>query len=147
MPQNLLLILGAVLGPVGAICVAAYLRRRVTRQEGITKIRSGSIGFLGEQDGPREKALKSALVTFFENDGIVQQAYLARLDLGEEHTVGLCLKADPLPDESYPERIGELFMRVMGPGGYLHILFLVEKQEMELTRVCRPFYESFKRSA
>ena len=144
MPQNSLLILGAVLGPVGAICVATYLHRRALRQEGTTKIRPGSIGFLGEQDGPREKALKSALVTFFQSDGIVQKAYLARLDIGEKHTVGLCLKADPLPDESYPDRIGEVFIRVMGSGGYLHILFLVEKQETELARVCRPFYESVK---
>jgi hypothetical protein len=147
MPQNLLLILGLSLGTVGAICIAAYLHRRAQRQEGTTKIHPGSIGFLGEQDGPREKVLKSALVTFFESDCIVQKAYLARLDIGEKHTVGLCLKADPLPDESYPDRIGELFIRVMGPGGYLHILFLVEKQEIELTRVCRPFYESFTRSA
>jgi len=146
MPLNSLLVMAAVLGAVGAVCVAAYLRRRAP-QEGTTKIRPSSIGFLGEQDGPRERMLKSALVTFFQSEGIVQKAYLARLDIGEGHTVGLCLKADPLPDESYPDRIGELFTRVMGPGGYLHVLFLVEKQEIELTRVCRPFYESFKRSA
>lgn len=147
MPHNLPLILGAVLGPVCAICVAAYLHRRALRQAGTAKIRPVTVGFLGEQDGPREKALKSALVTFFQSEDIVQKAYLARLDIGEKHTVGLCLKADPLPDESYPDRIGELFIRVMGPGGYLHVLFLIEKQEIELTRVCRPFYESSKRSA
>jgi hypothetical protein len=147
MPQNSLLILGTVLGPIGAICIVAYLHRRAFRQKGKTKIYHGSISFLGEQDGPREKALKSALVTFFESDCIVQKAYLARLDIGEKHTVGLCLKANPLPDESYPDRIGELFIRVMGPGGYLHVLFLVDEQDIEPTRVCRPFYDSSKRSA
>lgn|GEM_PF-1578710 len=147
MPQNSLLILGAVLGSVGVVCIAAYLHRRNLRQEGTTKIRPGSIGFLGEQDGPREKTLKSALVTFFQSDDIVQRAYLARLDIGEGHTVGLCLKANHLPDESYPDKIGDLFSKVMGPGGYLHILFLIEKQEIELARVCRPFYQSSSKSA
>jgi hypothetical protein len=138
-PPNALIIAAVVLSAISAVCI--ILSRPAPRQEGALKIKPAFLKFVGEQDGPRERMLKSALVQFFQGAGIVQKAYLARLDIGEGPTVGLCLKANPLPDESYPDRIAELFIRVMGPGGSLDVLFLKGGQETDLARVCKPFYE------
>jgi len=124
-----------------AVLVVLRLRKQVPDRPNVEQLQPASIKFVSEQDGPREKTLKSALTSFFEGDAAIQKAYLARLDIGGDHTVALCLKADPLPDESYPEKIAEIFLRVMGPGGNLDVLFLADQQEADLARVCRPFYE------
>ena len=142
MPPYALIIAAVVLLVISAVCIV--MSRSASRQKGALQINPAFLKFVGEQDGLRERMLKSALVQFFQGDGIVQKAYLARLDIGEGHTVGLCVKANPLPDESYPDRIAELFIRVMGPGGSLDVLFLQGDQETDLARVCKPFYESSK---
>ena len=130
------------LGALGALYLISQRGRKRQARPGVVAMRPPSIKFTGEQDGPRERMLKAALVTLFQADSAVKQAYLARLDIGEGFTVGLCLKAHPLPDLSYPDKINELFLKVMGTGGYMHILFLTDVQENEVRRVCRPFYES-----
>jgi len=140
MPPYALIVAAIVLSVIAAVCIV--LSRRAPRPEVATKVRPPYIRFIGEQDGPRERTLKDALAKFFQLDGIVQRAYLARVDIGEGRTVSLCLKASPLPDESYPDRISQLFIQVMGPGGFLHILFIRDDQETDLARVCEPFYDS-----
>lgn len=142
MPPYALTVAAAVLSVIAAVCIV--MSRSASRREDVTPIKPDFLKFVGEQDGPRERMLKEALVQFFQGDGIVRSAYLARLETGEGRTIGLCLKADPLPDESYPGRIAELFIRVMGEGGSLDVLFLQGDQETELARVCRPFYPSPK---
>ena len=142
MDNLLVLVTAGSLGAVGALYLLSRSGRTRLARPGIVEVRPTSIKFAGEQDGPREKILKAALVTLFQTDSIVKKAYLAHLDIGEGFTVGLCLKANPLPDLSYPDKINELFMKVMGPGGYLHVLFLTDDQEIEVRRVCKPFYES-----
>lgn len=124
-----------------AVLVVLRLKQQYPGTPNVEKLQPASIKFVGEQDGPREKTLKSALTSFFEGDPAIQKAYLARIGIGEQHSVALCLKADPLPDESYPEKIAEIFLRVMGPGGNMDVLFLADQQEIDLARVCRPFYE------
>jgi hypothetical protein len=110
----------------------------------IVKVRPAFIRFLHEQDGPRERKLKDVLIQFFEAEKVIHKAFLARLDIGDSAgiTVGLCLKASPLPDESFVDRVEKLFLDVLGEGGFLHVLFLRDDQEAELMRVCKPFYES-----
>ena len=137
-----IMITAGSIGVFGSLYLAARLAKRRLQRANTIQLHPASLTFISEQDGPRERTLKAALVTMFQTDGIVQKAYLARLDIGEGFTVGLCLRANPLPDESYPDKIGELFVKVMGPGGHLHVLFLAPDQETELQRVCRPFYET-----
>lgn len=147
MDNLIIMVTAGSLGAVGALYLISRLGRIRLARPSTVEVRPISIRFIGEQDGLREKMLKSALVTLFQADSIVKRAYLARLDIGEGFTVGLCIKANPLPDSSYPDKINELFMKVMGPGGYLHILFLTDDQEIEVRRVCQPFYESTRTSA
>jgi hypothetical protein len=117
--------------------------------QNIDKVRPAFIRFLHEQDGPRERKLKDALNVFFETERVVQKAFLARLDIGDsvQPTVGLCLRANPLPEESFVARVEKLFISVLGEGGFLHVLFLRDDQEAELIRVCKPFYESHHQAA
>ena len=147
MNNLIILVTAGSLGAVGALYLISRLGRIRVARPSTVEVRPTSIKFIGEQDGPREKMLKAALAMLFQADNIVKRAYLARLDIGEGFTVGLCIKANPLPDLSYPDKINELFMKVMGPGGYLHILFLTDDQEIEVRRVCQPFYESTRLSA
>jgi hypothetical protein len=132
---------------VGAFYLISRLGRVRLARTNTVEVRATSIKFIGEQDGQRERMLKAALVTFFRADSVAKRAYLARLDIGEGFTVGLCIRVDPLPDLSYPDKISEIFIKAMGHGGHLHILFLTDDQEIEVRRVCRPFYESVRSSA
>ena len=140
LPPYALTVVPFVLLAVGAVCV--FMSRAGATPPSVKPVRAPSVRFVGEQDGERERALKAALAEFFRADGVVKRAYLARLELGEERTVGLCLKAEPPPDDSYPQRIAELFTRVMGSGGSMDVLFLEPAQETELARVCRAFYDA-----
>ena len=147
MDNLIILVTAGSLGAFGALYLISRLGRTRLARPNTVKVRPTSIKFVDEQDGPRERMLKAALVTLFQADSIVKGAYLARLDIGEGFTVGLCIKADPLPDLSYPDKINELFMIVMGRGGYLYILFLRDDQEIDVRRVCQPVYESMRSSA
>lgn len=147
MDNLVILVTAGSLGAVGALYLLSRLGRTRPARPNTVEVRPTSIKFIGEQDGPRERMLKAALVLLFQAYSVVKRAYLACLDIGQGFTVGLCIKADPLPDLSYPDKISEIFMKVMGPGGYLHIVFLTDDQEIEVGRVCQPFYESMRSSA
>jgi|CXWL01.1.fsa_nt_gi hypothetical protein len=142
MPPYAWTVAAGVICAVSAVCIV--MSRSASKQQGAVPINPAFLKFIGEQDGPREKTLKSALIRFFHNERIVQKAYLARLDIGEGRTVGLCLKASPPPATSYPDRLAELFIEVMGPGGSMDVLFLEGDQEEALAQVCKPFYEASK---
>jgi hypothetical protein len=93
-----------------------------------------------EQDGPPEQILKDRLREFFQCDGSVQRAYLARVSVGHQAGVALCLKSQLAPDRGLVEKIGGVFKGVFNAHEHLDILFLNSQQEAELTRVCKHFF-------
>jgi len=93
-----------------------------------------------EQDGKPERLIKSRLVESFKERSDVQRAYLAQISVGDQSGVALCLKTRHGPDQTLVREIGAIFAAIFGGREHLDILFLNETQELELRRVCPPFY-------
>lgn len=106
------------------------------------EIRVPRVQFLGEQDGPTEQLLKDRLSEFFKKDRSVRAAYLTRVDVGGQTSVALCLKTQFGPDRGLAEKIGVIFKTIFNAQVHLDIMFPTTAQEVELNKVCRPFFES-----
>lgn len=104
------------------------------------EIRVSQVRFLGEQDGPPEKILKGRLTEFFQRDKSVQRAYLAKINLGTQDGVALCLKTQFGTDRGMAEKVGGIFAMVFNAQEHLDIIFLSHAQEDEVSKLCKPFF-------
>jgi hypothetical protein len=103
-----------------------------------------TIRFVGEQDGPPERDLKSHIAELLTNELEVDRAYLARVqyDDAENWNVALCLAATNPDISRINERIGRLFAGIFANDMHLDILYLSDAQEEEITKVCTSFYKA-----
>src|SRR5580704_17450003 len=94
------------------------------------------IEFLGEQDGPPERLLKTKLVKFFHHERSVFDAFLTRVDYGEGKAVGvvLALTTKHASKQDIVEKIGTIFASVFGAKEHLDILFLTDEQLMHVRK-------------
>jgi SseB protein C-terminal domain len=104
--------------------------------------RESAIHFVGEQDGPPERELKSELSQVLANAQTVQKAYLARVLYvsSKQASVALCL-CDSEPSRNVVESCAQMFHKLFGPTQALDILFLKSTQQSEISEVCRPFFQ------
>jgi SseB protein C-terminal domain len=100
--------------------------------------------FLGEQDGPTERLLKTELAKFFVLNQEIISAYLARVSYVEVPgpQVALCLRGGEQNAQDLVQGIGKVFSRLFNPTHHLDILFLSEVQRESIDRVAKPFYLS-----
>lgn len=101
------------------------------------------IVFLAEQDGGPERELKAKLVSLFVSSKKVRKAYLAFVEYPAEkmRAVALCMVMNGDLDSSYAQTIQQVFAGVFNGGMSLDIFAVTPWQELELLRVCRPFYD------
>ena len=104
------------------------------------EMRVPKVEFIGEQDGPPEQVLKERLTELFQRNRSVQKAYLARIRIGDQTGVALCLKHQFGPDRGLAEKIGGIFAIVFNAHEHLDIMFLSSAQQTELDQVCRSFF-------
>jgi hypothetical protein len=105
--------------------------------------RSKRVIFLGEQEGPPEQDLKAALnVCFAENDE-VKSAYLTRFSFFETPgtNVALCIYPQINSSETLLQCIGASFSKLFNAVEHLDILFLDDRQKLEVDAVAKPFFE------
>lgn len=100
------------------------------------------VQFLGEQDGPPERVLKNRLIKLFQRDKSVYRAYLTKASLEGQSSVVLCLKTQFAADRGLAEKIGGIFGMIFSAHEHLDIIFLSDRQESELTKVCSFFFQS-----
>jgi SseB protein C-terminal domain len=101
-----------------------------------------ALTFVGEQDGPSERMLKTKLSELFSESINLLKAYLARVRYREAggESVCLCLSVSSGADEPLVEEIHSLFAPLFNREIHLDILFLSPKQEEQVAAVCKPFY-------
>jgi len=104
------------------------------------EMRVPKVEFIGEQDGPPEQLLKGHLVEFFQRDRSVHKAYLAKVNIGNQAGVALCLVSQFGPDRGLAEKIGAIFKTIFNSHEHLDIMFPNAGQQTELDRVCKPFF-------
>jgi len=111
------------------------------------KIQVPKLRFLGDQDGVPERELKDRLVKFFQCDQTILRACLVRVAYSDVSSpvVGLCLHSEFDPDRGLVSKIGKIFASMFGSHEHLDIIFLDDKQEYELGKVCSPFFGNPKR--
>jgi hypothetical protein len=102
-----------------------------------------ALTFVGEQDGPSERMLKTKLSELFSESINLLKAYLARVRYREAggESVCLCLSASGGPDKPLVEAIHSWFAPHFNHAVHLDILFLNPKQEEQVAAVCKPFYQ------
>lgn len=118
----------------------SWLKPSARSKQHPQEIRVPQVQFLSEQDGPAEQLLKVRLAEFFQKDRSVHAAYLARVDIGGQTSVALCLKTQFGPDRGLAEKIGAIFKTIFNAQVHLDIMFPSANQETELTKVCKPFF-------
>ncbi|MDE1174500.1 MAG: enhanced serine sensitivity protein SseB C-terminal domain-containing protein [Parvibaculaceae bacterium] len=98
--------------------------------------------FLGEQDGRPERMLKEKLSKLFNFGGEIESAYLAQVDFGNgiDASVALCLRVQGNVQEKIISYVGAAFSNIFKTDQHLDIIFLNDDQELQLKRVCRPFF-------
>lgn len=104
--------------------------------------REARIEFLGEQDGPPERQLKTLLIEGLRQHSTVRRAYLARLGFAPVTTpsVALCLASTAGEDRRLVEICSGIFSSLFNSETALDIVFVSPEQEADLARVCSPFY-------
>ena len=109
---------------------------------GVDARRERVVEFLGAQDGPAERELKTALCAVLARYPAIDRAYLARVGFGREApaTVALCLASRITNDQHLLAEIEATFRPMFNGGMVLDILFLRQGQEPDLQKVCPQFY-------
>jgi hypothetical protein len=105
--------------------------------------RAHQIIFLAEQDGLVEQEFKARLVESFERNDGVSAAYLALVaySAGATPDVALCLCLTGKNEMQTIEMVQTVFASIFGGDTHLDIIPIVPRQEHELSRVCRAFYD------
>jgi hypothetical protein len=125
-----------------------FKKKIVERPRPLQKMIALKIEFLGEQDGAPEQELKKALAAFLRTTGNVTRAYLAQVKYSQGNrspttNIALCIKTvSGKEDRSIIKEIGEIFARIFGSHCHLDILFISDRQNQEISVVCRPFLDN-----
>ncbi|HUJ70626.1 MAG TPA: enhanced serine sensitivity protein SseB C-terminal domain-containing protein [Verrucomicrobiae bacterium] len=121
----------------------SWFRSKIKPSRPAETIRPPQIEFVGEQAGPVEGNLKARFCPLFASTHTVESAYLARVSYGDNshYSVALCIRSSIGVDPKLRERLAQIFAEVFRADQHLDILFMREDQEMQLQKVCKPFYQ------
>jgi len=100
------------------------------------------VEFLGEQEGGPEAEFKAALQPILSASDSVERAYLARVGFQPEMAacVALCLACAAEVPPALLQKLARAFAQRFNSASALDILRISAEQEIDLRRVCVPFY-------
>lgn len=121
--------------------MVSWLKNGLSRSP--QRINVQTVNFIGEQDGPPERELKTELTALFGQMRFVRTAYLARIRYGEAGTVqvALCVRGQPGQYRMFAERVGRVFGPMFGTHEHLDVIWLTPEEESVLAKICHPFYQ------
>jgi hypothetical protein len=108
----------------------------------VTKLPAPKMTFLGEQDGPVERTLKTSWLPILSARPEIRRAFLVRTAYegpNDIHVV-LALCSNNLADRTLVEELRVPFAAIFSRDTPLDMLFIDPVQESEIEKVCRPFY-------
>jgi hypothetical protein len=103
------------------------------------------VTFVGEQTGPADDEQKDRVRRVYARvPKVFRRAYLARVSHGEPRVcaVVLCVRLGEFVEKSVREQYGHRFSDIRRTGDFYDQMFIGEEQELELGKVCAPFYEA-----
>lgn len=95
------------------------------------------IGFIGEQDGARERRLKEAITVLLDLNASVARAYLVRTATGV--LLGL-LRHDRAENGKLALQMDRVFGVLFDTAAHLDVVFLDDEGDDRFRKSCRPFY-------
>lgn len=107
--------------------------------------RQRDIAFVGAQDGIVEREIKARWTLILAQYAAVQRAYLAIVSYDRASTPwrALCIRSSAGHDRRLAEVLAEPFRRTFNASVAVDVMFVDDDQEIELQKVCRPFYRAF----
>jgi hypothetical protein len=128
---------------LGKARTMSWFKSKIKPSRPAETIRPPRIEFVGEQAGPIEDGLKARFCHLFASIHTVESAYLARVSYGDDshYSVALCIRSLIEVDQQFRERLAQIFAEVFRTDQHLDILSMRDDQEMQLQKVCRPFYQ------
>jgi hypothetical protein len=107
----------------------------------VPEVRTPSVHFLGEQDGPVERDLKGRWHPILAARPAVKRAFLARaLYAYDAQHVVLALCTGGVPDLELVEDLRAPYAALFSRDCPLDMAFVSPTQESQLAEVCAPFY-------
>ena len=103
--------------------------------------REAAVKFVGEQDGAPERDLKLRIAQVLSQVPSVQRAYLARVRYAgsDQSCVALCLYGASESAE-IAAACSQPFEQMFNGAQSLDVLFVRSEQDVELAKLCQPFY-------
>ena len=108
-------------------------------------ITPSQVTFVGEQTSPADDELKDHIRHLFEKvPRVCRRIYLARVSYGDPSicTVVLCFRIREEFEEILQKDYGHMFSAIHRSGDSYDVMKIGEEQELELRKVCKPFYEA-----
>lgn len=101
------------------------------------------VEFLGPQDGPAERELIAAVRPLLQDSRSVERAYLTRVGFAptSEPSVAMCIAPRTAERTGLVSEILDVFKRLFVATAFLDVIFLTAEQELDVQRVCKPFYD------
>jgi hypothetical protein len=107
----------------------------------ITTVKAPILRFLGEQDGPLERDLKSQWQPILAAHPSIRRAFLALAHYADQdQQVVLALCAGGQPDLELVKALRVPFAAIFSSDVPLDMAFVNTTQESQLAEVCAPFY-------
>jgi len=109
----------------------------------IQHFKPSGVLFLGEQDGPHERDLKSELSRLFIEMPSVRLAFLTRVSYRDSPAinVALCIYGSVSDPQSIVATVSAAFRGLFGATQHLDIVFLSNKQLEQIAMVANAFYQ------
>lgn len=98
--------------------------------------------FVGEQDGPIERELKTQWKIILGLTPDISAAYLANVIYGSnpsEHVV-LCLRSTAAKNRNLEDQLSASFVARFNTAESLDIMYITAEEELAVQRVCRPLH-------
>ena len=111
----------------------------------IVSRKESKIYFCSEQDGKAEQDFKSELTTILLKEKMSIRAYLVQIKYhkNDKHcNVALCFRSGEGMSDDILNQSTKLFKSMFNRNEYLDILFITQPQEVDLRKICCPFFTS-----
>ena len=108
----------------------------------VAKLAAPKMTFVGEQDGPVERTLKTSWLPILSARPEIRRAFLVRAayEGPKDIHVVLALCSNNLADRTLIDELRAPFATIFSRDTPLDMLFTNPVQESEIEKVCRPFY-------
>lgn len=107
-------------------------------------LNKNEINFINEQDGQVEREFKLDIKRILHKSRGNIRAYLAKIKYSnkEEFNIALCFRVEQVDNDQLLKNSEKIFKKMFNIKEHLDIVFLDEKNEVSVRKVCCPFYIS-----